>query len=159
MRSNKLVNTDAQGASGRCATFCPWSRVTRTLDGMNTVRYMEAEGAWLCSSAEDDDIEILVEGTQAQVNRARLALIEAVLLKYEQVTATAKSFLDEFVDRTRFADGGDWFIEGICSVSPDTEDEFTIQLTIAGDTYGFWTVKFRSELGRYWPISLTRRTH
>jgi len=123
------------------------------------MRYMEAEEAWLCADPEGRDIEILVAGTRTQANAARLAFVESVLAEFESVAAAAKGFLDEFVDRSRFAEGGEWFIEGISSTLPDGEEQFTVQLTIESDTYGFWTVKFRSDVGRYWPISFTRTTY
>ena len=125
---------------------------------MNTVRYLEADAAWLVEASAAGDIEVLVGGSPSAANPQRLSLLEGVVNNLPDVERKAVAYLDEFVDRQAFASGNQWLLEGVSSLSPsNSEVEFNAQFSIEGDTYGLWNVTFKCELGKYWPVAFCRR--
>ncbi len=117
---------------------------------------LKPDHAWLLPSPEEE-VEVLVDGSASEPDPQRLSVIQRAVADVQSLKAAATAYLDEFVDRHKLAGGSEWFLEGICSVPPDNEDEFTLQFSIEGDFYGLWTVKFKMGLERHWPVALARR--
>ena len=126
---------------------------------MSTDRYLESAAAWRIAQA-DRNLEVLVAGTPVEPDPARLALVRRVVADLPGVARAAANYLDEFVDRGKFASGNEWWLEGVGS-TPATgkENEFSLQFSIEGDTYGMWTVTFRRELERHWPVAFSRHNY
>jgi hypothetical protein len=124
------------------------------------MRYLDAEGAWLLPSPENRECEVLVSGDPSQPDATRLALVQGAVAALGNLRDRAISYLDEFVDRQRFAKGSEWFLVGVQSIHPiETTEQLTFQFSLEADTYGLWAVTFQLSSGRYFPVGFARRQH
>jgi len=121
-------------------------------------QYLPNERVWLLRTAPDVAWEILVGGDSSAPDPAQVALVEAVLPTIEELVAKAKSHLDRFVDRARFAQGHDWYFEGLAtdtaSTQPDTR--FRLEFSNDGDVYGYRMVTFTYSQRGAFPREITR---
>jgi hypothetical protein len=71
----------------------------------------------------------------------------------------ATAYLDEFVERAKFAEGNAWYFEGLESgrVAAEAENQFNVHFSIEGDTNGFWSVSFQVAGSHYYPMAFARR--
>lgn len=124
---------------------------------MKAHQYLPNEAAWLLE-LHGYDAEFLVHGSVDGPEQSRLECMEQAASDFTAFVNRATSYLDEFVDRERFANRNAWHLEGMRS-SPPTEkvDEISLQFSIEGDEYGYWFVKFGRSSGRFWPIEMTRQ--
>jgi hypothetical protein len=124
------------------------------------MRYLEAEGAWLLPSLQSSECEVLVSGEPSQPDATRLVLVQGAVAALGNLRSRAISYLEEFVDRQRFANGSEWFLVGIQSIPPnETTEQFTFHFSLEADTYGLWAVTFQLSSGRYFPVAFARRQH
>jgi hypothetical protein len=124
------------------------------------MRYLDAEGAWLFLSPENPECEVLISGDPSQPDATRLALVQGAVAALGDLRSRAISYLEEFVDRQRFAKGSEWFLVGMQSIPPnETTEQFTFHFSLDADTYGLWAVTFQLSSGRYFPVAFARRQH
>jgi hypothetical protein len=121
-------------------------------------RYLPSEGVWLLS-APDISFEIIVGGDSSSPSAGRLELLDAIGPRISSVSERAKAYLDEFVDRNRFAQGAEWFFEGLelGRNSSDAAHEFHCLFSIEGDTYGLWYVTYGRTAKDFFPVKFARR--
>ncbi|QJR09223.1 hypothetical protein DSM104443_00260 [Usitatibacter rugosus] len=121
-------------------------------------RFLDAEGVWLLTVAEQPSAEIIVVGDSRSPSRAYLALFEEMAPQLDALASRAAAYLDEFVDRGKLAGGSPWFFEGIefgrAPGGLPTDASFAFSLE--GDTYGLWTVIVRKVDNRFFPVQLNR---
>ena len=125
------------------------------------LRYLQNERIWLLSTTPEVEWEIVVGGDSSAPSRAGVALVEQVLPQIDRLVAQATRYLDEFVDRSRFAQGHEWFFVGLETGRHAAEPvrQFQLSFTNEGDIYGYWSVTF-TETGRgLYPVRLSRRQY
>ena len=71
---------------------------------MSQPRYIENQKAWLLPTPEHE-CEVLVGGDGVAPDSVRLALTETALQSLAELQERAAAYLDEFVDRKKFARG------------------------------------------------------
>ena len=120
-------------------------------------RYLPNEGVWLLSAPEVP-FEIIVGGNSSSPSQPRMELLNKVSLHIAALSHRAQAYLDEFVDRRKFAQGTAWFFEGleIGRNSTDPDDELHFIFSIEGDTYGSWCVTFRQTPNGFFPVRMLR---
>ena len=125
---------------------------------MNQAHYIEERHAWLLPSIGAGQCEVLVAGDRAAPSARCLALTEEAVRSLGHLQQRAATYLDEFVDRKKFATDSDWYLEGFeCGLAGQGENQFTLTFSLEGDTYGRWSVTFQISNGKYFPIALDRR--
>jgi hypothetical protein len=89
----------------------------------------------------DDKFEIVVPGTIAEPNAHWLRIARETIVDMERHLAAASRHLDAFIDRSHFANDGEWEAESI--EFGKTNIRFTIYYRVDGDQYGLWSVAFQ----------------
>jgi hypothetical protein len=114
---------------------------------------------WLVSPPEGHSFELLVAGDRFAPDAIRLSIVERSLPVLDALLVQATAYLDEFVERAKFAEGNAWYFEGLESgrVADEAENQFNLHFSIEGDTYGLWSVSFQVAGSKYHPIALGRR--
>jgi hypothetical protein len=124
---------------------------------MSQARYIEDQKAWLLPAPATHECEVLVGGDGVAPDAARLALTETALRSLAELRERAAAFLDEFVDRKKFAPDAEWFLEGFeCGLAAHAANEFSLSFSLEGDDYGGWSVTYRCSGGHYFPIAFAR---
>lgn len=121
-------------------------------------QYLPAENVWLLSAPEAP-FEIVVGGNSSSPSEDRLKMLSAIGARSADLVERAKAYLDEFVDRRTFSEGGEWFFEGL-ELGRNREepaDEFQCLFSVDGDTYGLWYVTYKRTAESYFPVKLLRR--
>ncbi|HET9216272.1 MAG TPA: hypothetical protein VFR18_04800 [Terriglobia bacterium] len=120
-------------------------------------RFLDEEGIWLIT-LPGRDFEVTIAGDRYAPAPEHVATLEKIVPSIDSLTDRAMAYLDEFVDRTRFANGQSWFFEGLTlgREADAKPGDVTLDFSIEHDTYGFWSVVFRFSSGRFFPIKLVR---
>lgn len=126
---------------------------------MKQMQYLDTEGVWLLPPPEGESFEIIVSGDRAGPDVSRMAILEKALEDLGEIRVRAIAYIEEFVERSKFADGSDWYFEGVESGRDANEPKthFNLYFTIEGDIYGEWSVSFKESSSRFYPISFMRR--
>src|SRR5439155_817589 len=83
---------------------------------MHGMVYFESDGAWLLPGPDGRRCEVLVAGSRDAPDPERLALMQRVLPRLDELHERPASFLDAFVDRARIAPGVHaWDLDGVAS--------------------------------------------
>jgi len=108
-------------------------------------KWLGGERVWMCVSLQHLRIELVVAGDEERPEPHRLAFAEAVLEDVPRLAKVATSYLDSFVDRSRFSPGSEWELQGLEFGRDDREamDEFVAIFSLQEDIYGFWSVRLR----------------
>lgn len=126
---------------------------------MTHMRYLEAEGVWLLNPPAGESFEIIIVGDGSGPSAARRTVVEKAVSRVTELRLQAISYLEGFVERRKFAEGNDWYFEGISSGrAPDeTESQFRLNFSIEGDAYGEWSVSFQESASYFHPVAFSRR--
>ena len=127
---------------------------------MHGMVYFESEGAWLLPGPDGRRCEVLVAGSRNAPDPERLALVQRVLPRLDELHERAAGFLDTFIDRSRIAPGGHaWDLDGVRSSPRDAPatNQVTLHFVLEGDAYGEWAVTLQESGTRFVLASLTRR--
>lgn len=122
--------------------------------------YVESEGAWLLPGPDGKRCEVLVAGSRNAPDPERLALMQRVWPRLDELQQRAAGFLDAFVDRARIApEGHAWDLDGVSSSPRDASatNQVTLHFVIEGDTYGQWAVTLQESGTHFFLAALTRR--
>jgi hypothetical protein len=127
---------------------------------MHGMVYFESDGAWLLPGPDGKRCEVRVAGSRSAPDPERLALVQRVLQRLDELHERAVAFLDAFVDRVRIAPGGHaWDLDGVSSAPRDASasNQVTLHFVIEGDTYGEWAVTLQESGTHFFLAALTRR--
>ena len=127
---------------------------------MQGMVYFESDGAWLLPGPDGRRCEVLVAGSRNAPDPERLALMQRVLSRLDELRERAAGFLDTFIDRARIAPGGHaWDLDGVTSSPRDApaSNQVTLHFVLEGDTYGEWAVTLQESGTHFVLASLTRR--
>jgi hypothetical protein len=127
---------------------------------MQGMVYFESDGAWLLPGPDGRRCEVLVAGSRSAPDPERLALMQRVLSRLDELRERAAGFLDTFIDRARIAPGGHaWDLDGVTSSPRDApaSNQVTLHFVLEGDTYGEWAVTLQESGTHFVLASLTRR--
>jgi len=127
---------------------------------MHGMVYFESDGAWLLPGPDGRRCEVLVAGSRNAPDPERLALMQRVLSRLDELRERAAGFLDTFIDRARIAPGGHaWDLDGVTSSPRDAQasNQVTLHFVLEGDTYGEWAVTLQESGTHFVLASLTRR--
>jgi hypothetical protein len=126
---------------------------------MKKMRYLDTEGVWLLPPPEGESFEIIVSGDRSGPDAGRVAILKKAMEAMDEIRARATAHLEAFVERSKFADGSDWYFEGVESGRAASEHEahFSLYFSIEGDIYGEWSVSFEESDSRFYPVSFMRR--
>jgi hypothetical protein len=113
-------------------------------------------------SVECDGIEFVIGGGLRGPRHDRLEVAERVATRIAAFEAEADDYLAAFVTPDRFDAHRPWEICGIeFGIRPsDAADEFEVLLSLGGDTFGLWGVRFKFSgppLDRFYPMEFRRR--
>jgi len=113
--------------------------------------YQPGAGLWWSSSKTPGRaFEVSVSGDDNAPDPTCLARASALVDRIDEHVALARQYLDTFVDRSRFAAGGDnWYLEGVhCLRESDTpaKEIFSLEFSLEGDLYGLWCVAFCDQM-------------
>jgi hypothetical protein len=127
---------------------------------MQGMVYFESDGAWLLPGPDGRRCEVLVAGSRSAPDPERLALMQRVLSRLDELRERAAGFLDTFIDRARIAPGGHaWDLDGVTSSPRDApaSNQVSLHFVLEGDTYGEWAVTLQESGTHFVLASLTRR--
>src|SRR5207248_947273 len=122
--------------------------------------YFESDGAWLLPGPDGRRCEVLVAGSRDVPDPERLALMQRVLPRLDELHERAASYLDAFVYRARIAPGGHaWYLDGVSSALRDAPatNQVTLHFVSEGDAYGEWAVTLQESGTHFVLATLTRR--
>ena len=106
------------------------------------------------------ELEIIIGGNEEEMHPPRWNLANEVANDLSRIMSLGSAYLDSFVDRQRFAPGGEWFLDALEFGREETQkhNEFTAGFGLHNDIYGRWSVGFRHDarLGLY-PFSFSRQ--
>ena len=120
-------------------------------------RFLDGEGIWLIT-LPGRAFEVTIAGDRYAPAPEHVATLEKIVPSIDSLADRAMAYLDEFVDRARFANGESWFFEGLAlgREADARPGDITLDFSIEPDTYGWWSVVFRFSSGRFFPIRLVR---
>jgi hypothetical protein len=127
---------------------------------MKGMVYVESDGAWLLPGVTAARCEVRVGGSRNAPDPERLALLDRVLPRLDELRERAAGWLDGFVDRQRFApQGHGWELDGVSSTPRDAAgtNQVTLHFVLEGDPYGEWAVTAQESGAHFFFASLTRR--
>src|SRR5512138_450182 len=75
-------------------------------------RFLDREGLWLIT-LPGRTFEVTIAGDRHAPAPEHVTILEKIVPSIDSLTDRAMAYLDEFVDRARFANGEPWFFEGL----------------------------------------------
>ena len=123
------------------------------------MRYLEAEGAWLLDPPDGESFEIIVSGDQSGPDSACTDILQKILPRMAELRKKAIYYLEEFVERRKFAECSDWCFEGVSleRMVDNAGSNIGLHFSIEGDVYGEWSVSFQESGAFFYPVAFKRQ--
>ena len=119
-------------------------------------------GSQVWSRRRKGEPEIGIAGTEDGPLAGRLAVAEIVTSDLPEVLARGAKYLDNFVDRNRFAPASEWYLDALefGRTGEEPVAEFVASMSLEADVYGLWSVTFHlDERFGIFPVAFSRRQH
>ena len=127
------------------------------------LRFLPDESVWMNQSSWRQGYEIIISGKEDCPDQSSLDFAKRVMANREQLVDLSRSFLWEFVDRSKFPPAEEnWYAD---SFRFELVNSFIIEFSHVADPYGLWTVELHeSRLGEeesdsYGVQEFRRRNH